>query len=287
MDLAINIASFSHLLKRFDFDAIVDHLALTHIIKSKVESATTRIKRLLQLISSYSFNLYYIKGKDMVLGDFLSSQHHDNSNPHEIIPISFNMYKLLHKKYYNIGKTEKHLVQTWSQIRSSGIKLPEVHGMRKSLNPNILPEKTHTNPTKGNTEKPCIGQGRAGMRRRRASPINQTITQPSELSQKIPGAAEIETRIANHANSTAPVHSVNNVNEVMRQKRPLPTDVPFYPDPTYRPPSKPIRSFTPESHEGSQNSNSSEITNINPEPEINLDFEENSPSQEGVISEAY
>ena len=42
--LAINIASFAHLLKRVDFDAIVDHLALTHIIKSKAELATTRIK---------------------------------------------------------------------------------------------------------------------------------------------------------------------------------------------------------------------------------------------------
>ena len=51
--LAINIAGFSHLLKRVDFDAIVDHLALTHIIKSKIEPATTRIKRLLELISSY------------------------------------------------------------------------------------------------------------------------------------------------------------------------------------------------------------------------------------------
>ena len=70
--LAINIASFAHLLKRVDFDAIVDHLALTHIIKSKVEPATTRIKRLLELISSYSFNLYYMKGKDMILSDFLS-----------------------------------------------------------------------------------------------------------------------------------------------------------------------------------------------------------------------
>ena len=29
--LAINIASFAHLLKRVDFNAIVDHLALTHI----------------------------------------------------------------------------------------------------------------------------------------------------------------------------------------------------------------------------------------------------------------
>ena len=69
--LAINIASFAHFLKMVDFDAIVDHLALTHI-KSKMELATTRIKRLLELISSYSFNLYYMKGKDMVFSDFLS-----------------------------------------------------------------------------------------------------------------------------------------------------------------------------------------------------------------------
>ena len=70
--LAINIANFSHLLKRVDFHAIVDHLVLTHIIKSKMEPATTRIKRLLELISSCSFNLYYMKGKDMILSDFLS-----------------------------------------------------------------------------------------------------------------------------------------------------------------------------------------------------------------------
>ena len=46
--LAINIGSFSHLLKRVDFNANVDHLALTHIIKSKMEPANTRIKGLLE-----------------------------------------------------------------------------------------------------------------------------------------------------------------------------------------------------------------------------------------------
>ena len=61
--LAINIASFSHLLKRVDFDVIVGHLALMYIIKSNMEPATTRIKRLLELISSYSFNLHYMRGK--------------------------------------------------------------------------------------------------------------------------------------------------------------------------------------------------------------------------------
>ena len=60
-------ASFAHLLKGVDFDAVVDHLAIVHIMKRKMEPATNRIKRLLEILSSYSFNLYYIKGKDMIL----------------------------------------------------------------------------------------------------------------------------------------------------------------------------------------------------------------------------
>ena len=63
--LVINIVSFAHLLRKVDFDVVVDHLAIMHIIRSKVEPATTRIKRLFEVLSSYSFNLYYIKGKDM------------------------------------------------------------------------------------------------------------------------------------------------------------------------------------------------------------------------------
>ena len=97
--LAINIASFSHLLKRVDFDAIVDYLALMHIIKSKMEPVTTRIKRFLELISSYSFNLYYMKGQDMILSDFLSQQKNDDSNPNKIIPISFEMYHVLEDNF--------------------------------------------------------------------------------------------------------------------------------------------------------------------------------------------
>ena len=43
-----------------------------------------------------------MRGKDMVLGDILSRQNNDDSNPHEIIPISFNMHKVLQENYYNI-----------------------------------------------------------------------------------------------------------------------------------------------------------------------------------------
>ena len=111
--LAINIASFSHLLKRVDFNAIVDHLVLMHSIKSKMEPVITRIKRLLEFISSYSFNLYYMKDKDMILSDFLLQQKNDNSNPNEIIPISYDMYQVLKDNFYLenfcIGK---YLIQT-------------------------------------------------------------------------------------------------------------------------------------------------------------------------------
>ena len=98
--LAMNIVTFSHLLKEVDFDVVVYHLVITHITGSKAEPATTRIKRLIELLSPYSFNLYYIKGKDMVLSDFLSRQKTDNSKPHEIIPISFTLKCLLGDHFY-------------------------------------------------------------------------------------------------------------------------------------------------------------------------------------------
>ena len=81
------------------------------------------------------------------------------------------------------------------------------------------------------------------------------------------------------------MYSINNADEGMMHTRPLIPDVPFYPGPTYRPPPKSIRSQMPGSHKSSQSSNSLDGTNIN--TEINIDFEENSPFQEGVISETY
>ena len=123
----------------------------------------------------------------MILSDFLSRQKHDNSNPHEIISTSLNVHNILHEKYYNIGKSEKYLVQMQSQMKSSGIKLPEVHGVSKNVDPNIQSEKQNIRPLKGNEisqKKLRIGQGRAGMRRRKLPPINQTNA--VETSKKIP-----------------------------------------------------------------------------------------------------
>ena len=158
--------------------------------------------------------------------------------------------------------------------------MPEVHGVSKSLDPNIQPEKQNVKPLNSNEisqERPCIGQGRTGMRRR-PPPINQTITQTSELSKKISEAPKIEPR-PYQPNSTTPMQSITNSNDEVTHRRPMLRDILFYPDPNYRPPPKPIRTPMPGS------SPSTEITDIN--PEINIDLEENSPFQEGVTSEIY
>ena len=93
-----------------------------------------------------------------------------------------------------IIKMKKYLIQTRSQAKSNGTKLPEVHGVGKNLDPNLKPEKQHAIPKHGSKERLHVGQGRAGSRRKRPDPINQLINKASNLSQKIPGRTEIETK---------------------------------------------------------------------------------------------
>ena len=64
-----------------------------------------------------------------------SRQKQDDSNTHEIIPISFNMQNILQSRYDDISEREegKYLVQTRLQAKSSGIALPEVHGVDKNI----------------------------------------------------------------------------------------------------------------------------------------------------------
>ena len=183
--LAINIASFVHLLRKVDFDAVVDHLAITQIIRSKAEPAMTRIKRLLAVLSSYSFKLYYIKGKDMILSDFLSRQKVNNSNPCEIILISFSMKAVLQDKYYSL-ENERYMIQTRLQMRASGVWLPEVHGSGKGLDPHKILEK-QLQPIAGLDidKKPRLGQGRAGVKRKIKGLPSQYIGPGSSESKPI------------------------------------------------------------------------------------------------------
>ena len=122
--------------------------------------------------------------------------------------------------------------------------------MGKNLDPNIKPEKQHANPIKDSVVKPHIGQGKAGLKRKRPDPINQTINPPSEMSQKTSGETKIGTGKTIQIHSKDPMYSANNVDEGMTHTRPLIPDVPFHPGPTYRPPPKPIRSNMPKVSKG-------------------------------------
>ena len=99
----------------------------------------------------------------MILSDFLLRQNVDDSNPREIIPISFNLRTVLQDKYYNLeGENEKYMIQTRSQTKASGVQLPEVHGSRKGLDPHKIPEKQPQPIVRPSIEeKPRLGQGRA------------------------------------------------------------------------------------------------------------------------------
>ena len=131
---------------------------------------------LLELISLYSFNLYYMKGKDMILSDFLSRQTHDISDPHKIIPISFNMYKTLHEVYYKDDPIDRYLVQTRLQTKAAGIKLPEVHGARKTIpiHSPIEKQRPQIQERQVDNNRPKLGRGRAGMQHKQLQPVADT-----------------------------------------------------------------------------------------------------------------
>ena len=132
----------------------------------------------------------------------------------------------------------------------------------------------------GNIERPCIGQGRVRSRRKRPESINQSINKASNLSQKIPGRSDIESRKTNNVHSKDLTHSINNTNGKMTNRDPLIPDVPFHPSPTFNPLPGLIKQNV--SYPKSSQS-STDIDNINP----NFNFKENSPFQEGIMLKTF
>ena len=120
-------------------------------------------------------------------------------------------------------------------------------------------------------ERPQIGQGRAGSKRKKPDPINQAINQASNMSQEIPGRTKL---VAGKTNS---IHSTDSTNDRLVNNNPFMPDVIFHLDPFLRPPKQqPIKQNI------TQN-----IQELNPNPNINLNFEENSPFQEGIMSKMF
>ena len=98
------------------------------------------------------------------------------------------MQNVLHARYYNIDEDSsgRYLVQTQSQTEYSGIKLPDVHGIGKGLDPKIQLENQAIKPildtkVKETSQiKPRTGQGRAGLKCKIKTQISKAIAQTTE-----------------------------------------------------------------------------------------------------------
>ena len=132
-----------------DVDVCVDHRAIPFIMKSKDLPTTDRIKRLLDELKKFTFQTYYMKGKDMILSDFLSRTDCDPDDPEELIPIAFNTLEYMEPVNFNPGDileswsrcdTDEYSVMTRARSASSGVHVPPVHGAVKAVNPNLKPE---------------------------------------------------------------------------------------------------------------------------------------------------
>ena len=102
-----------------------------------------------------------------------------------------------------------------------------MHGIRKELNPNLRPEKQHTMPKKGMTERLHLGQGRAGLRTKHEP---DCINQPSDVTGRISERSKIVTGTTNNPQHTNATHDrgINN-------DKSFSPDVLLHPDPLCAP----------------------------------------------------
>ena len=152
--LLVNMNLWKNLLKHQEFDVAVDHVAVTQILKAKTEPATTRIMRLLDRLAAYSFNLYYVKGRDMIMADYLSHHRTKDSDTSELIPISFCPLT----SYYKCLEEYAYCISTRASAKAAGEVAPKVHGADKPLNPNLKPEhQGRSSKTTGSRHKIHFG----------------------------------------------------------------------------------------------------------------------------------
>ena len=176
------------------------------------------------------------------------------------------MKTILNDRYYNVEEQEgKYLVQTQSQTRDSGIKVPEVQGAKKGVDPNLRPEWLVRKSQKS-VEKSRIEQKKGEIPRQG----NQVIHELGSEQRK-------ETRKP---------HIVQSVDKNIEQSReniskqgfdPQEPIIPIYPNQIAQSIPKLPEKVIQDDRQ----------IDLELDLEINKDFEENSPYQEGIISEIY
>ena len=90
------VTAFKHLLRNSNFTLYCDHSALVHIINGKKEPPTLRLKKLIENLSDYKFDIKFLRGKDMFVSDFLSRHPANEESCNDpIIPVAFLMKEIM------------------------------------------------------------------------------------------------------------------------------------------------------------------------------------------------
>ena len=155
--------------------------------------------------------------------------------------------------------------------------LPEVHGAKKMLDTKVLPEKQKPQIQAEQVVKirPKLGRGRAGIKHKKPQPVAD-LNVSVRKSHKIP---TIQKVTKDSTDFPVPKQLITNETETITRRKiqGKGREQPFYTDLIYRPPPRPPDNLRPNCLE-------SELDTM---PKIDIEFEENSPHQEGIISEFY
>ena len=141
--LLVNIHGFMQLLCNRYFKVLVDHKAIEYMIKSKMESPTTRLKTLLLKLSEYNIELKYQKGSEMHTSDTLSRLHNftDTPDQKDVIPLNF----LQHFTPNYIEHSYSHLVENLYAHKTKTLEAMTVkrkYGRPSKPKPQIPTSKT-------------------------------------------------------------------------------------------------------------------------------------------------
>ena len=181
------------------------------------------------------------------------------------------------------------MVQTRLPSKSSEVYLPVVQGVQKAIDPHVKLGKQAIKPITVSTEAkttvcriPRIKQGRAGLRRKVKV---VTPSQPSKPAQVVPHSEkQHKSKIREQLQATVGTESqtefipiIQSAHKQLLSPRTLTKQVSPYPNLHIRPPPR-----LP-----GLRGNQRTLSDLDIDTDINTDFEENSPYQEGIISVTY
>ena len=145
-----------------------------------------------------------------------------------------------------------------------------MHGVKKTLDTNILPEKQKIvlQNKKIVENKLRLGQGRAGIRWKKPQPVDGITTSTSK-SCEIPTIPTTQNATKNRMDFPVWEKSITNKTEAITRGmiQDKNRELPFYPDLIYRPPPRPPENLWPQSPESKPDAR----------PKIDIEFKENSP----------